>query len=80
MFSLRSEGFVIYSDASKKRLGFILMQHSRAIAYTSRKLKPHKANYLIHDLKLAAVAFTLRVWRHYLYGSQVQILMDHKSF
>jgi len=23
--------------------------------------------------------FALRVWRHYLYGSQVQIFTDHKS-
>jgi hypothetical protein len=36
-------------------------------------------NYPVHDLELAAVVFALRVWRHYLYGSQVQIFMDHKS-
>ena len=36
-------------------------------------------NYPVHDLELVAVVFALRVWRHYLYGSQVQIVMNHKS-
>jgi hypothetical protein len=47
------------------------MQYEKVIAYTSRQLKPHKVNYPIHDLELAIVVFELRVWRHYLYGSQV---------
>jgi len=55
------------------------MQHGCVIAYASRQLKLHEVNYPVHDLELAAVVFALRVWRHYLYGSQVQIFMDHKS-
>ena len=30
------EGFVVYSDASKRGLGCVLMQHGRVIAYASR--------------------------------------------
>jgi len=33
----------------------------------------------VHDLELAVVVFALRVWRHYLYGSRVQIFTNHKS-
>jgi hypothetical protein len=55
------------------------MQHGRVIAYASRQLKSHEVNYPIHDLELAAVVFAFRVWRHYLYGTQVQIFTDHKS-
>ena len=33
----------------------------------------------MHDLELAAIIFALRIWRHYLYGSPVQIFTDHKS-
>ena len=33
----------------------------------------------MHDLELAAVVFTLKIWRHYLYGSRTQIFTDHKS-
>jgi hypothetical protein len=55
------EGFMVYSDASKKGLGCVLMQHGKVIAYASRQLKPHEVNYLVHDLELAAVVFALRV-------------------
>jgi hypothetical protein len=73
------EGFVVYSDASKRGLGCVLMQHGRVIAYASRQLKSYKVNYPIHNLELAVVVFALRVWRHYLYRSQVQIFTNHKS-
>jgi len=66
-----AEGFVVYSDASKRGMGCVLMQQGRVIAYASRQLKSHEVNYPVHDLELAAVMFALRVWRHYLYGSQV---------
>jgi hypothetical protein len=55
------------------------MQHERVIAYASKQLKPQAVNYPVHDLELVAVIFALRVWRHYLYGSWVQIFTDHKS-
>ena len=73
-----TEGFVVYSDASKRGLGCVLMQHGRVIAYASRQLKLPEVNYPVHDLELAAVLFALRAWRHYLYGTQVQIFTDHK--
>jgi hypothetical protein len=73
------KGFVVYNDASSKGLGCVLMQHGRVIAYASRQLKTHEVNYPVHDLELAAVVFALRIWRHYLYGVQVQIFTDHKS-
>nr|GFA35864.1 retrotransposable element Tf2 [Tanacetum cinerariifolium] len=50
-----SGGFQIYSDASKKGLGCVLMQHGKVIAYASRQLKPYEVNYHTHDLELAAV-------------------------
>nr|GFB86099.1 reverse transcriptase [Tanacetum cinerariifolium] len=43
-------GYQIYSDASKKGLGCVLMQHAKVIAYASRQLKPFEVNYLTHDL------------------------------
>jgi hypothetical protein len=63
-------GFVVYSDASKRVLGCVL-QHGKVITYVSRQLKPYEVNNLVHDLELVAVVFALKVWRHYLYGSQV---------
>nr|GEY55026.1 reverse transcriptase [Tanacetum cinerariifolium] len=74
-----SGGFQIYSDASKKGLGCVLMQHGKVIAYASRQLKPYEVNYPTHDLELAAVVSTLKIWRHYLYGESCDVFTDHKS-
>ncbi|KAL0554397.1 hypothetical protein IC582_008317 [Cucumis melo] len=74
-----SGSFVIYSDASEKGLGCVLMQQGKVVAYASRQLKSHEQNYPTHDLELAAVVFALKIWRHYLYGEKIQIFTDHKS-
>ncbi|KAJ9544814.1 hypothetical protein OSB04_024521 [Centaurea solstitialis] len=55
------------------------MTRGRVIAYVSRQLKPHEANYPKHDLELAAVVFALKIWRHYLYGVKCTIFTDHRS-
>ena len=55
------------------------MQNERVVAYVSRQLRQHEQNYPTHDLELAAVVFTLKIWRHYLYGVTCQIFTDHKS-
>nr|GFB62086.1 putative reverse transcriptase domain-containing protein [Tanacetum cinerariifolium] len=68
-----SGGFQIYSDASKKGLGCVLMQHGKVIAYTSRQLKPYEVNYPTHDLELPAVVFALKILRHYLYGESCDV-------
>ena len=73
------EDLVVYCDASIQGLGAVLMQRGKVIAYASRQLKPHKENYLTHDLELAAVVFALKIWRHYLYGVRCTIYTDHKS-
>ncbi|GJS65143.1 retrotransposon protein, putative, ty3-gypsy subclass [Tanacetum coccineum] len=72
-------GYQIYSDASKKDLGCVLMQHGKVIAYASRQLKPYEVNYPTHDLELTALVFALKIWRHYLYGETCDIFTDHKS-
>ncbi|KAL4030754.1 hypothetical protein IC575_009005 [Cucumis melo] len=74
-----SGSFVIYSDASKKGLGCVLMQQGKVVAYASRQLKSHEQNYPTHDLELAAMVFALKIWRHYLYGEKIQIFTDHKT-
>ncbi|MCI22527.1 CCHC-type integrase, partial [Trifolium medium] len=60
-------------------LGGVLMQRGKVVAYASRKLKTHEKNYPTHDLELAAVVFTLKIWRHYLYGSRFEVFSDHQS-
>ncbi|GJW55891.1 putative reverse transcriptase domain-containing protein [Tanacetum coccineum] len=74
-----SEDFVVYCDASGLGLGCVLMQRGRVIAYALRQLKIHEMNYTTHDLELGAVVFSLKIWRHYLYGTKNVIYTDHKS-
>ncbi|GKC31890.1 putative reverse transcriptase domain-containing protein [Tanacetum coccineum] len=69
-----AENFIVYCDASHKGLGAVLMQNEKVIAYASRKLKIHKKNYTTHDLELGAVVFTLKIWRHYLYGTNYSVI------
>ncbi|TYK01415.1 ty3-gypsy retrotransposon protein [Cucumis melo var. makuwa] len=59
--------FVIYSDASKKGLGCVLMQQGKVVAYASRQLKSHEQNYPTHDLELAAVRRWLELVKDYDY-------------
>jgi ribonuclease HI len=74
-----TKSFNVYCDASGTRLGCVLMQDNRVIAYASRALRPHEQNYPTHDLELAAVVHALKIWRHYLMGSHCNIYTDHKS-
>ncbi|GJZ11995.1 putative reverse transcriptase domain-containing protein [Tanacetum coccineum] len=70
-------GDVIVSH--RLRLGAVLMQREKVIAYASRQLKVHEENYTTHDLELGAVIFALRFWRHYLYGTKcvIELLSDY---
>ena len=52
--------FTVYCDASRVRLGCVLIQSGRVVAYASRQLKKHEQNYPTHDLEMAAVIFALR--------------------
>ncbi|GJV20533.1 putative nucleotidyltransferase, ribonuclease H, partial [Tanacetum coccineum] len=75
----RTEDFMVYYDASLKGYRAVLMQREKVITYASRQLKVHEENYTTHDLELGAVVFTLRLWRHYLYGMKYVVFTDHKS-
>ena len=69
----QGQKYMVYYDASKDGLGYVLMQSRRVVAYDSRQLKNHEQNYPTHDLELAAIVFALEFWRHYLYGEQFEV-------
>ncbi|GKC49781.1 putative reverse transcriptase domain-containing protein [Tanacetum coccineum] len=71
--------FILYCDALIKGLGAMLMRIEKVISYASRQVKIHEKNYTNHDLELRAVVFSLKLWRHYLYGTKCTVFIDHKS-
>jgi hypothetical protein len=52
------------------------MQDGRVITYISRKLRKYEENYVMHDLELLSIVYSLRVWRHYLIGKKFKPKMD----
>ena len=73
------ENYMVYCDAYRVGLGCVLIQAGKVIDYASIQLKVHEKNYSTNDLELAAMVFTLKLWKHYLYGVHVDVFMDHKS-
>ena len=53
--------YTVYYDASRDRLGCVLMHSKRVVAYGSRQLKNHEQNYPTHDLELASIVFALKI-------------------
>ena len=74
-----SKEYVIFSVALLNGLRCVIMQEGKVVAYVSRQLKPHEKNYPMHDLKLAAIVFALKIWRHYLYGEKCFIYTDQQK-
>lgn len=71
--------FTVCTNAPKQGLGAVLMQDRGVIAYASRKLKPHEELYATHDLELAVVVLTLKIWRHYLVRQSFTLKNNHQS-
>jgi hypothetical protein len=49
------------------------------IYYESRKLKEHERNYVTHDLQMAAVINSLKMWRNYIMGIKFILLIDNSG-
>ena len=75
----RGQGYKVYCDPSRARLGCVLMQSRRVVSYGSCQLKDHEQNYPTHNMELAAVVFALNIWLYYLYGEHFEVYSDHKS-
>ena len=71
--------FVVCTDACKEGLGGVLWQEKYVVAYESMKLKEHEKNYATHDLELAAIIHTLKMWRRYLIGRKFLLMSDNIS-
>jgi len=57
---IESVRYVVYTDASRKGLGCVLMKQGKVVAYASRQLNDHEKNYPTHYLELAVVVYALK--------------------
>lgn len=69
--------FEVFTDASDRALGGVLMQERHPIAFESRKLKDAEVRYSTHEKEMMAVVHCLEVWRHYLLGTKFVVITDN---
>ena len=83
----------IETDASKKGIGVILMQpdpnvqntsifvipnNLRPVYYASKTLTSTESNYRNIEREMLGVVFGVLHFKHFTYGQQVTVIMDHK--
>lgn len=70
---------MIESDASGLRLGAILIQEGRPIAYFSKALGERNLAKSAYKNELMAIALAIQHWRPYLLGRKFTVCTDQKS-
>ena len=58
---IETGNFVMYNDSPLNRLGCVLMQYGKLIAYASRQPNDYKLSFTTHDLELATIVFALKI-------------------
>ena len=71
--------FHVYTDASKKQLGAVIIQNEKPIAYYSRKLNTAQQKYPTGEQELLSIVETLKEYRNILLGQKLIIHTDHKN-
>ena len=71
------------SDASAKGLGASIEQkhnnEMHTIAFASRFQNNHESRYSTNELQLLAVVWSLKHFKHYLYGTEFTLQTDHRA-
>ncbi len=74
-----AQGFEIYTDSSKLRLGAMITQHIRPLAFFSRKSSPAQQKYSMTKQELLAIVETLKEFKGMLWGQTITVYTDHKN-
>ena len=74
-----NQPFVLETDASDSRVGAILTQGGRPLAFISQALVPKHLGLSVYDKELLVVLIVIEKWRHYLEEGRFIIKTDHES-
>jgi hypothetical protein len=69
--------FHVYMNASKHRLGAVIMQEGKPLAFYSRRLKSAHKNYTTGEKELLSKVETLKEFRNTLLGQKIIVHTDH---
>jgi hypothetical protein len=69
--------FHMYTDASNKQLGAVIIQEGKPLAFYSRKLNSAQTRYSTGEQGLLSIVETLKECRDILLGQQVIEHIDH---
>jgi hypothetical protein len=69
--------FHVYTDASNKRLGAVIMQEGKPLAFYSIKLSSAQTRYTTCEQELLSIVETLKEFRNILLGQKVIVHTDH---
>jgi hypothetical protein len=72
-----SKDFHVYTDASDKQLGAVIMQDDKPLAFYSRKLNPAQKRYTTGEQELLSIVETLKEFRNILFGQKIIVHTDH---
>ena len=74
-----NEPFEIHTDASKLKIGAVVSQKGKPVAFCSLKMNSAQQNYTTTEKELISVLASLKYFRNILLGHQITVYTDHKN-
>ena len=72
--------FELYTDASDKQLGAVLMQGEKVLAFFSKKLNNAQQKYGVGEKEMLSVVEALKDFYTMIHGYPIDVFIDHKNW
>ena len=74
-----NDTFIIEIDVSNKRVGVVLIQQGKPLAYMTKAIGPSKQAWPVYAKEMLAIFEAICTWRLYLLGKNFHIHTDQRS-